>query len=457
MTHTMIALALSAAVGCSYKTTDDTADGGAVVDASPPWPSWVMEPWVWEDESTQESAIALVDGYIERDIPVGAVIIDSPWATGYSTYDWDLNLYPDPQAMVDEFHDKGVRVFIWTVPGINVEETELYAYAAERNFFMKGSADDDGPQVVSWWKGEGSLIDYFNPEAVAWWHTLVDKTLDLGIDGWKLDGLDFSAILAKHSPYLGRDVERIEYSHMYYQDFHDYTRERLGDDRVNTVRPVDNYGADLGGPGVQFAPQEITWAGWVGDQDPDFNGLEAALRNMYWSDHDGYTMFGSDIGGYRTDSSELGRTKEVFIRWAQLGALSAIMENGGAGEHRPWIFDDETTEIYRTYAKLHTALIPYLMEEGGLAFSESRGLMDFTDKATYGYRLGRDLYVVPVRDETGEVLVRLPPGEWIYAFDANTIYSEEDQLTLTVALSEYPLFYRRGSAVEQTVIAAFGQ
>ena len=147
----------------------------------------------------------------------------------------------------------------------------------------------------------------------------------------------------------------------------------------------------------------------------------------------------------------------MFIRWAQLGALSAIMENGGAGEHRPWIFDDETTEIYRTYAKLHTALIPYLMEEGGLAFSESRGLMDFTDKATYGYRLGRDLYVVPVRDETGEVLVRLPPGEWIYAFDANTVYSEEDQLTLTVALSEYPLFYRRGSAVEQTVIAAFGQ
>lgn len=457
MMHRLQLVSLLALVACTNGKSDEAYDSGSdAVSTDPPWPSWVMEPWVWEDESTQDSAMALVDDYIARDIPVGAIIIDSPWATGYSTYDWDLDLYPDPQGMVDEFHAKGVRVFIWTVPGINIDETELYAYAAERGYFMTGSADETEPQIVDWWKGQGSLIDYFNPEAVEWWHTLVDKTLDLGIDGWKCDGLDFSAIIAKHSPYLGRDVTRLEYSHAYYQDFHDYTRERLGDDRVNTVRPVDNYGADLGGPGVQFAPQEIVWAGWVGDQDPDFSGLEAALRNMYWSDHDGYTVFGSDIGGYRTDDSELGRTKEAFVRWAQLGALSAIMENGGAGEHRPWMFDEETNTIYRTYANLHTDLIPYLMTEGGVAFSEGRGLMDFTDKATYAYNLGRDLFVVPVRDETNEVLVRIPPGEWVYAFDTTRIYSDEEEFTLNVTMSEFPLFFRKDSAVGTTVTERLG-
>ena len=135
---------------------------------------------------------------------------------------------------------------------------------------MKTRADAEGPAVIDWWKGEGSLIDYFNPEAVEWWHGLVDKTLAYGIDGWKCDGLDFSAIQAKYSPGAGRDVERIEYSHAYYQDFHDYTRDVLGEDRVNTTRPVDNYGADIGGEAVQFSPQDITWAGWVGDQDGTF-------------------------------------------------------------------------------------------------------------------------------------------------------------------------------------------
>lgn len=67
----------------------------------------------------------------------------------------------------------------------------------------------------------------------------------------------------------------------------------------------------------------------------------------------GYANFGSDIGGYRSgkDSGNdtLGRTKELFIRWAQLGSFSPLMENGGNKEHRPWVFDttNETLNIYK--------------------------------------------------------------------------------------------------------------
>jgi len=46
----------------------------------------------------------------------------------------------------------------------------------------------------------------------------------------------------------------------------------------------------------------------------------------------------------------LGRTKQLLIRWAQLGAFSPLMENGGNQEHRPWMFDNQTLEIYRQYA-----------------------------------------------------------------------------------------------------------
>jgi alpha-D-xyloside xylohydrolase len=436
-------------IGCTPKGSETEPGEGA------PWPAWVMEPWVWEDESTQESATALVDGYLERDIPVGAIIIDSPWATGYSTFDWDEELYPDPQGMIDDFHAKGVKVFMWTVPGINVEETELYNYAAERDWFMKTRADADGPAVIDWWKGEGSLIDYFNPEAVDWWHSLVDKTLAYNIDGWKCDGLDFSAIQAKYSPGAGRDVERIEYSHAYYQDFHDYTREVLGEDRVNTTRPVDNYGTDIGGEAVQFTPQDITWAGWVGDQDATFQGLRAALENMHWSDLDGYTVFGSDIGGYRTESEfPNGRTKEVFIRWAQLGALSGIMENGGAGEHRPWAFDEETTTIYRAFAKLRRNLIPYLMEQGDVAFAEQRGLMDFEDKESMAYLLGDDIFVVPVQDETGTVSIRFPEGSWVFAFDPDEVFEGGNATTMTVPMTSYPLFFREDAEVGEVILDA---
>jgi alpha-glucosidase len=54
----------------------------------------------------------------------------------------------------------------------------------------------------------------------------------------------------------------------------------------------------------------------------------------------------------------------LFIRWAQLGAFSPLMENGGNKEHRPWMFDDETLQIYRNFVKIHMSLKPYFLTVG---------------------------------------------------------------------------------------------
>ena len=68
-----------------------------------------------------------------------------------------------------------------------------------------------------------------------------------------------------------------------------------------------------------------------------------------------------DIGGYRNDKSKLGREKEVFIRWFQLGAFLPLMENGGNGEHRPWIFGQDVLENYRKFAWIHNDLSAFFI------------------------------------------------------------------------------------------------
>lgn len=443
-------LAFGAGLGCGEDKPERQA--GQVA----PWPEWAFHHWVWEDESTQESATALVDGYLERDIPVGAIIIDSPWETGYNTFEFDPDLYPDPQGMIDYFNSKGVRVFLWITSMIN-DDTELYNYAKERGYFMQ--SDEGVEALIKWWKGWGSLVDFFNPEALAWWHGLVDKALALGIDGWKCDGTDFSAYAAPYSPGLGRKVERLEYSHAYYRDFFNYTREKLGNDRLITARPVDNYGSGVGGELVSFAPREINWAGWVGDQDATFAGLKAALNNMLYSSKLGYIAFGSDIGGYREESDiPEGRTKELFIRWAQLGAFSPVMENGGGGEHRPWEFDPETTgettEIYRKFTKIHYALIPYLMEEGAKAYEKESSLMTFIEDNEDRYLLGPDILVAPMLEPGTSRAVKFPEdGDWVYLFDRSKIHSGGTESSLNIPLSEFPVFLRRGSSIEKELLS----
>ena len=44
-------------------------------------PAWALGHIVWEDSLNNETgAKSIVDGYLDRNIPVDAVIIDSPWS-----------------------------------------------------------------------------------------------------------------------------------------------------------------------------------------------------------------------------------------------------------------------------------------------------------------------------------------------------------------------------------------
>ncbi len=429
----------------SYDVTD------TVDNYNLPWPAWAFSHWIWEGEGTTQSATQIVDDYLAHDIPVGAIIIDSPWETGYNTLVFDEDsLYPGAQNMIDNFHSNNVKVLLWITGIINVDVQPLYDSVAALNYFMQENASG-GPSVIEWWKGDGSIIDLYNPDVINWWKGMMDPILDMGIDGWKCDGTDYYAIGAKYSPYQGGNIARLDYSHRYYQLFHDYTRERLGDKRINMSRPIDNYAQfDLGGDFVAFTPREICYSCWVGDQDGDFNGMKDALNNMYWSDQYNYLAFGSDIGGYRSDIvtyPEHGRSKELFIRWAQLGALSPLMENGGGGEHRPWMFDEETTDIYRRFAKFHTSLIPYLMDVSVEADSNDVSLMQFFNKNDYSFMLGPDIFVAPILAAGGNVTVHFPAGDnWVYLFDTTVVKTGGSSEAITFPLSEFPVYIRESSA-----------
>ncbi len=131
---------------------------------------------------------------MERDIPVGVLVLDSPWETNYNTYEPNPERYPDFAGMVSDFRDQGVRTVVWTTQMINQSSFDFettgdvyegpspdYEPALACGYFVNA----DG--TSAWWKGTGQGIDFFNEDARIFWHRLLDRALDLGISGFKLD------------------------------------------------------------------------------------------------------------------------------------------------------------------------------------------------------------------------------------------------------------------------------
>ena len=342
----------------------------------PPWPEWALHHIVYENESNQAQTIAYVESYLNHDIPVKTTIIDAPWEDNYNTFDWDTSLYPVPQSMVDYLHLLGCKVLMWITPNIN-DDSSNYQYAKDQGYLLSSG------RTVHWWHGEGAYIDYTNPAALDWWHQQMDKLLNLGIDGWKCDGSDPMVALLGIAIGQGGIITPWQYSDLYYRDFLNYTRQQNGPSTIILSRPVDSYEGAIYWP---FTPRDVLVAGWTGDHDPDWHGLQHGLLNMLASGEANYVNFGSEIGGFR--SGQATRTKELLIRWAQMSAYCAIYINGGNGEHRPWTYDQETLDIYKETTDIHYRLIPYIYSQGAEAWNNGVAMFKRTGQNNFAYTFG---------------------------------------------------------------------
>jgi len=427
-------------------------------DLRPPVPPrWVFEPWVWEDEeNTQQATWDLVQGYLQRDIPVGAVIIDSPWQTNYNTFEFDRDRYPDPKKLVSDLEELGVHTILWTTSAISPLSSN-YDFACKNGFFIRRENEENGCPKTWFWrtrKRVASQVDFFNPRALDWWKGLMDKAFEVGIHGWKVDMSDYHVADLGSRINTGAGVKTVrDYTDIFYRTFYDYTKEKLGaENAMISARPFCAQTV----PAYWYAPKDVNPAAWVGDQSHSWEGLRLALLDIFISASAGYSAIGSDIGGYFGDYEMNAEYKRLFIRWAQMGALMPIMENGGLGEHRPWMFDEETVEIYREFAKLHQQLVPYLYS---LSIEANRTGMpivrpvepgnefDFSNwENDWRYLLGPDIFVAPIFEDTEQREIIFPDGKWI-DYWTGEIFEGGQTILYQVPLSRYPVFVREGSGL----------
>jgi alpha-glucosidase (family GH31 glycosyl hydrolase) len=472
-------------------TTSTTSGGGAggagggpdcavtrteADDAAPPpihTPRWAFHPWISKDISTADDSRAFVQGFRDRDIPVGVLVIDSPWETYYNTFTPNPSRYPEFATMVSDFRAQGVRTVLWTTQMVN---TGNYDLEPTGDVYDGPSPDWDPMQacdwfvsdnhVYGWWKGQGSAIDFFDQDARVAWHRIQDRALDLGISGFKLD---FGENYIDEIPIRTDDGDktRQEYSEAYYRDFYAYGSAKLGPDEfVTMVRPYDkSYQFE----GRFFARPEHAPVTWVGDNRRDYVGMQDALDHIMRSANAGYVVVGSDIGGY-LDRDDQDLTvmipfdSGVFQRWTALGAMMPFMQLHGRANLTPWATptDPEQSEAtYKFWATLHEQLVPFFdsvatQQYAGSAVKMIDPVPDEADwPDDYRYLLGGAFLVVPVVDGSGARDVLIPDdASYFDLFDPAGAEIPASTLLASVDVSDpsrIPVYVRDGAIVPMEV------
>ncbi len=371
----------------------------------------------WRDQvNGPEDILQDISRFQAARIPLGWVLLDNPWEQCNGVLTFDRSLIPDPAGLIQEVHAHGVRFMLWISPRATCPQ----GYPGK-------PLGAPGSQI----------LDLRDPSVVAEFQRRIRALVALGVDGVKADRGDEND-LRNVSLSLTNDYPLL-YQHAVMDAL---PKGAAAIFRAGTV------GSQAVVPGM-----------WSGDLPEEWVGLQRAIVAGQTIGMSGFPTWGSDIGGYQGPPFV---TPELFVRWAQFGAVSPVMEVGGVGANStPWTLGASAMSGLRAAAVLHYELFPYLY---GLLQRHRPVLrplaFDFPgDPKAWGANfetlVGPDLLAVPVAGPGTTPTVYLPPGSWVDLYSGVRVAGARS-FTRQTPLDQFPLYVRDGAVVPFNLRTATG-
>jgi len=406
-------------------------------------PLWAFGLWASTCfiEATDASVREQTQRLRSERIPCDVYNFDCFWQRRFMwcDFEWDTARFPDPTRLLKDLHQQGFHICLWENPYVSTQSA-MYQEGVAKGYFLR-RPDGSVYESLLWSqrseRGMGlcAMVDFTNPEAVAWFRGKHETLLAQGADAFKTDFAEEVPADARFQNGLTGIEMHNPYPLMFQREVFEAVRARHG-------RAV--IWARSGAPGSQRYPVH-----WSGDPECTFVDLANNLRGGLAAAMSGFAHWSHDIGGFWGDP-----LPELYIRWAQCGFLSPQSRYHGATARDPWLFGEEALRIFRRYARFRSRLVPYLYSyawdaaETGMPLMRPMVLEFPEDPAGYAfdlqYCLGRELLVSPVVRENGWVMTYLPRGRWMDWWNG-TILEGPTTIRRRVPLEEIPLYVRENS------------
>lgn len=420
-------------------------------------PDWVYNGVILGLQGGTERAFSLVDRSLRNGIKVSGVWCQD-WVGKRVTsfgkrlnwnWKWNSEMYPNLPEKIKEYKNKNIRFLAYNNPYL-VMEGDLYKEGKEKGYFA--TKEDGSEYLVDFGEFYCGVVDFTNKSAYHWYKELIKKYLiEFGVDGW----------MADFGEYLPTDLKL--YSEESPMKKHNEWPALWAKCNYEALEETGKLGEIVyfmraGGTGSQKYCTLL----WAGDQSVDFSihdGLVSVICGALSAGMSGCGLHHSDIGGYTSLFHNI-RTKEVFLRWAEMAVFTPVMrthECNRPEENFQYYDDADTMEQFARLSEIYVALSPYIKSlvktnaETGIPVQRPLFIHYEEDEKAYDiqtqYLFGEDMLIAPVYlPDIKEWEVYLPKDRWVHLWSGKEY--EGGTVSVSAPIGYTPAFYKKGSEYE---------
>lgn len=335
---------------------------------------WWSRYWAY----TQDEMLSIADDFLSHNIPLKVFVVDMDWhivkntgndSSGWTGYTFNHELIPDPVGLIQQLHDRDIKVTFNLHPADGV-----WSHETMYNEFAKRMGVEPDP------KGH-IKFDCEDPKFMKHYFELLHHPLEkIGVDFWWIDWQQG----------FGEQVDPlIVLNHDHFMD----------SGRNKDKRPfILSRWCGLGGQRYPI--------GFSGDTEIEWESLQFQPYFTATASNVGFGFWSHDIGGHMK-GHENG---ELYVRWLQYGALSPILRMHSTSNpfllRLPWQYDRETEYQAIRALQFHDELTPlfyslgYIYHRMGIMPVRPTYYIAPEDESAYNcptqYLLGDDIIVSPI-------------------------------------------------------------
>ncbi len=386
-------------------------------------PKWAFDYWmggawnVWNlpnDTYTLENITKILDQYEEMGIHIR------------QSY-FEMNAEDE---IFDMLKQRQVRPFMWTNSCLMPKWGGKADYT---DYMVKKMSAPEQPM-------EFEYIDFTSPKSQDAICEKMSKVWDGGVKGMMIDFADNMPEDALCSNGKSGMEMHNGYAYWYAKRMNEAFQERMGEDFVLFQRSgcagSQHYSGSFGG-----------------DMPETFAGLRYSVSEALSAAASGFSVWGSDLGGFCPVKGAKHDPLELYTRWLQFATFSPLMRCHGLQPHNPWVYGDTAKAYFQKYYAIRQSLLDKIYStaiktslEGGTIMKSMAVAFEMSPAIESQYLFCDDLLVCPIVEEgKRETEVIIPEDGWTDVHTGEILLAGTYQVS--APLERIPIYVQAGTVM----------